>query len=563
MLADLGVDGASVYEEDFEKCFLEDTRSFYRNESLSFLSQNSCPDYLERVELRLAEEMARVSNYLHVSTRSKLQLILEAELISAHASTLIERQDSGFYILLTHSEHRMRDLARMHNLFSQVPATLGLLRDALYMHVRTVGQSLVNDESKAEQPVEFLHCLLNLKKKYDGVVSDAFNGETIAQKRLKEAFESFINADTRCVSCLVIYVDELMKAGFKGAKEGEVEEELGNVLAIFRYLQDKDIFEALYKQHLAKRLLNRRSASFEAERQMLAKLKGECGYRYTTKLEGMFTDIKFSKDATMKYCSSSLGENHNNKPTIACDLDVTMLTAGYWPMQSLVPCILPSCAVVATELFKDFYLKEHSGRKLTWVTSCGSAELKVSISETARYELAVSTYQMCILALFNNRRIDDVLLFQDIARTTRIPESELKRHLISLCTPKHRILKKSAKGKSVAKTDTFQINTAFSPRLKRIRVPLVAMKEVSSHPHHHVPIAVEEDRRHLCEATVVRIMKARKHSSHNDLIAEVTRQLHQRFFPQPHFIKKSIESLIEREYLERCDHDARMYTYLA
>ena len=58
-------------------------------------------------------------------------------------------------------------------------------------------------------------------------------------------------------------------------------------------------------------------------------------------------------------------------------------------------------------------------------------------------------------------------------------------------------------------------------------------------------------------------MKARKHAKHNDLIAEVTRQLSQRFFPQPQFLKKSIESLLEREYLERDASDSKMYVYMA
>ena len=36
-----------------------------------------------------------------------------------------------------------------------------------------------------------------------------------------------------------------------------------------------------------------------------------------------------------------------------------------------------------------------------------------------------------------------------------------------------------------------------------------------------VPAKVDEDRRHLIEATIVRIMKARKSFQHNALIAEV------------------------------------------
>ena len=75
--------------------------------------------------------------------------------------------------------------------------------------------------------------------------------------------------------------------------------------------------------------------------------------------------------------------------------------------------------------------------------------------------------------------------------------------------------------------------------------------------------AVEEDRRHLLEAAIVRIMKARKLLNHNDLIAEVSRQLSARFVPDPQSVKKRIESLIEREYLERDEGDRRVYRYMA
>jgi len=74
---------------------------------------------------------------------------------------------------------------------------------------------------------------------------------------------------------------------------------------------------------------------------------------------------------------------------------------------------------------------------------------------------------------------------------------------------------------------------------------------------------VDEDRKHQIEAAVVRIMKSRKTMEHSNLISEVTKQLHSRFMPNPMIIKKRIESLIEREYLERSKTDRKVYHYLA
>lgn len=74
-----------------------------------------------------------------------------------------------------------------------------------------------------------------------------------------------------------------------------------------------------------------------------------------------------------------------------------------------------------------------------------------------------------------------------------------------------------------------------------------------------MPEPVEEDRRHQIEAAIVRIMKARRTLEHSNLVAEVTKQLASRFVPSPNTIKKRIESLIEREYLERTEGNRQVY----
>ena len=79
-----------------------------------------------------------------------------------------------------------------------------------------------------------------------------------------------------------------------------------------------------------------------------------------------------------------------------------------------------------------------------------------------------------------------------------------------------------------------------------------------------IPRRVEEQRKFMTEAAIVRVMKARKQLKHNSLIAEVSKQLRSRFEPSVKSVKLRIESLIDREYLERVQQgNDRAYKYLA
>ena len=64
------------------------------------------------------------------------------------------------------------------------------------------------------------------------------------------------------------------------------------------------MFEAFYKKDLAKRLLLGKSASADAEKTMIGKLKAECGAQFTNKLEGMFKDVDLSRDVLTSFRQS-------------------------------------------------------------------------------------------------------------------------------------------------------------------------------------------------------------------------------------------------------------------
>jgi cullin 1 len=60
-------------------------------------------------------------------------------------------------------------------------------------------------------------------------------------------------------------------------------------MVLFKYIEDKDVFQTFYTTKLSKRLIHGVSASDESEASMISKLKEACGFEYTNKLQRMFT----------------------------------------------------------------------------------------------------------------------------------------------------------------------------------------------------------------------------------------------------------------------------------
>ncbi|KAG5884653.1 hypothetical protein JTB14_005397 [Gonioctena quinquepunctata] len=73
--------------------------------------------------------------------------------------------------------------------------------------------------------------------------------------------------------------------------------------------------------------------------------------------------------------------------------------------------------------------------------------------------------------------------------------------------------------------------------------------------------SVLADRQFQIDAAIVRILKDKKKISHNELISELFNMLD---IPvKPYDLKKRIELLIEREYMERDKDDSTNYVYIA
>ncbi|XP_038705858.1 cullin-4-like [Tripterygium wilfordii] len=535
-----------IYSENFEKPFLECTSEFYAAEGVKYMQQADVPDYLKHVEIRLHEEHERCLLYLDASTRKPLIATAERQLLEQHISAIL---DKGFTALM--DGHRIEDLKRMYSLFYRVNA-LETLRQALSSYIRRAGQGIVMDEEKDRD--NMVSSLLDFKASLDTIWEESYSKNESFCNTVKDAFEHLINLrQNKPAELIAKFLDEKLRAGNKGTSEEELEGTLDKVLVLFRFIQGKDVFEAFYKKDLAKRLLLGKSASIDAEKSMISKLKTECGSQFTNKLEGMFKDIELSKEINESFKQSSQART---KLPSGIEMSVHVLTTGYWPTYPPMDVRLPHELNVYQDIFKEFYLSKYSGRRLMWQNSLGHCVLKAEFPK-GKKELAVSLFQTVVLMLFNDAQ---KLSFQDIKDATSIEDKELRRTLQSLACGKVRVLQKLPKGRDIEDDDSFVFNEGFTAQLFRIKVNAIQMKETVEE-NTSTTERVFQDRQYQVDAAIVRIMKTRKVLSHTLLITELFQQL--KFPIKPVDLKKRIESLIDREYLERDKNNPQIYNYLA
>ena len=566
MLSNLG-----LYSSHFEPRFLAATTEFYQAEALERMTTFSVPDYLIACEKRFNEETTRSIEYLGSSSRKPLRKIVENCLLNSQAQVLI---DKGLDQLLD-DESRILDLARFYNLLSSASLS-NLLLKGFSSYVRAKGLTLVMDEENHD----LVGNLLTFKAKIDRMLKEAFQNDEGFQKTNRDAFEYFLNSrDNKPAELIAKYADRALRS----TTTTDVDTLLQKTMELFRFLHAKDVFEEFYKQALAKRLLLGTSSSNDLEKMMISILKSECGSNFTNKLEGMFRDMELGKSLASdwhRYQQDLWNRNPSSSPSML-ETSVYVLSTGFWPTFSDSPALLPDILINEQEKFKQFYYHKHQGRTLHWVNSLCHCLVR-SVLPKGRWDLEVSLFQALVLLQFNQHKS---LTLQQLQENTKIQIDELCRTVVSLALAKkeQRILVRTKKGtlpvhseskdenmdedseneespavqqdsnapnngntqsKLPHLDDVFQVNLTWSSKRNRLKINQVQIKETKKeNEDSHKRVA--HDRQYQIDASIVRIMKARKQLSHTLLVTELFKQL--QFPAKPQDLKKRIESLIERE----------------
>ncbi|KIL94890.1 cullin 3 [Fusarium avenaceum] len=601
-----------LYITVFEPRFLENSKTYYAAECEKLLRESDAGAWLRHTQTRLNEEVDRCGTTIELETLPKVTETIDRELIVKHLGEFLGLEGSGLKWMIDND--KVDDLSILYKLISRVDSKKTALRDILQRRVVELGLEIEKvlkntdfstgqgegdeggegEKTKALNPaaqqtaaaIKWVDDVLRLKDKFDNLWTRCFQDDLVIQSALTKSFSDFINMFNRSSEYVSLFIDDNLKRGIKGKTEAEVDVVLEKAIILIRYLQDKDLFQTYYQRHLARRLLHGKSESHDVEKQIISRMKQELGQQFTSKFEGMFRDLVTSSELTAGYRDHMRAVGDGGK---TIDLNINVLTTNYWPPEvmgrsaqigeaSRVTCTYPPDLRRLQASFEQYYLTNRNGRKLTWIGTTGSSDVKCTfpaipgksgmLSRERRYEINVPTFAMVVLLLFNDLEDGQSLTFEEIQAKTNISTQDLMRTLTAIAVaPKSRVLTKDPANKSVKSGDKFAFNAAFQSKTIRIKAPIInaVSKVEDTTERKSTEDKNNQTRAHIVDAAIVRIMKSRKELSHSQLTSEVLTQLSSRFKPEISLIKKRIEDLIAREYLERPDEDdaPTLYRYVA
>ncbi|KAM6314947.1 cullin-2 isoform 3-T3 [Aegotheles albertisi] len=543
------------YQEIFECPFLNETGEYYKQEASNLLQESNCSQYMEKVLGRLKDEEMRCRKYLHPSSYGKVIHECQQRMVADHLQFLHAECHNII------RQEKRSDMANMYTLLRAVSSGLPHMIQELQNHIHDEGLRATSNLSQENMPTQFVESVLEVHSKFVQLINTVLNGDQHFMSALDKALTSVVNyrepkSICKAPELLAKYCDNLLKKSAKGMTENEVEDKLTSFITVFKYIDDKDVFQKFYARMLAKRLIHGLSMSMDSEEAMINKLKQACGYEFTSKLHRMYTDMSVSADLNNKF--NNFIKNQDTIIDLGISFQIYVLQAGAWPLTQAPSSTfaIPQELEKSVQMFELFYSQHFSGRKLTWLHYLCTGEVKMNYL-CKPYVAMVTTYQMAVLLAFNN---SETVSYKELQDSTQMNDKELTKTIKSLLDVK--MINHDSDKEDIEAESTFSLNMNFSSKRTKFKIT-TSMQKDTPQEMEQTRSAVDEDRKMYLQAAIVRIMKARKVLRHNALIQEVISQSRARFNPSISMIKKCIEVLIDKQYIERSQASADEYSYVA
>ncbi len=564
----LNPDCLFIYKEHIQKHFLEASEKFCCSISDKNSSEMDIETYLAKFELLYDFEVEDILPLMENSISEQHKQLIFKSFFDLKIDNLLNNPKTSVLELFNKNDDKSWEiLSKLHYWLNKSVDRQGYVKMSLiykqYLS-KTIQESIniLLEESNKEQNKQptktssdpdpkkvdkdidskTIVIVYDFYKKSKEHCSKFFDNSNDFSQVINQVMRDVFNNESYdLLKHLASYIDKLLKKKDNNISDDHYEDYLKELILFLEFITVKDVFAEYYRSFLAKRLLNRSSISDEYEKTIIAEMKIMNGFAFTSKLEGMIYDIQ--KGSFFREGFGDVVVGREDLPKI--DFVPMILSNTNWSKLDVINMKYPEKVKKWMDEFEKFYLSFNNNRKLNWLTSVGNSLVSFELANKT-YELQVDLLQATLLNAFAYRQSATV---DELIEETGFEKDICKRVIFSLSGKQIPILVKSEDG-------IISINSNFKSPSRRLKLPNVPFSSEINLKK------VEEDRTYLIEASIVRIMKARKTLPHQELISNVLSQLHT-FKCETKDIKKHIESLIQRDYLERSSENGNVYNYLA
>ena len=233
---------------------------------------------------------------------------------------------------------------------------------------------------------QYVEEIYKIKKKCANFLLNSMNNNTKIDHIIKVNFEKIINGENAesFNESFGKLIHEEIKLCQKIKNNERLVEFRDKFQCVFKFINNKDLFEEIYRKYLQKRLLRNSSMMKENEFIFYEIMKDENGFNYVKKIEKMINDIFYSQNINMDFRKKNLNNiSGENKP----DFYIKILSQDSWPFDDYIKneIKLNNPVVVNNNMNNSQTIANNSEIKDSKdnlnIQKCKSLELNTSIKE--------------------------------------------------------------------------------------------------------------------------------------------------------------------------------------
>jgi cullin 1 len=575
-----------LYALHFEANYLAHTESYYSQLSASLFANPNDADpiaaVLSQLVKRIKDETARAQLYLDASTMKPLKQVINTTLAEKHIGTFVTSVNEWLVA------GRREQLSDLYWMLTRCEGGVDPLCTAVSRCVDEVGRAelaALADEKLDDPSAEFAPAAVRVYNQFHGILVACFENNVKISQALVKGANAFVNRNALCkqsptaAAMAAAFANGVLReAAGKASLDAAGDAGVLVVVRLLALLDDKDVFQARYAELLSQRLLYS-SVCDDAELGVVESLRTVTSHDFTYKWRRMLNDA--AKGGEMRELivnrPASYGDADDDGNDAAraaadaafdkCEFAPLVLTHGSWPLQpqqdGAAP-LVPLSVAAMCGAFDKLYRAGNSMKKLSWLPQYSHGMVRPHSKLFAKlrvYDLLVSSAQAAVLVAFNDAPAGAggavAMTAAALAAAVGGDAASVNKAILNLLRLK---LFLSADG-------GYTLNPNFWNKNRKVQVRLVASKDVVKESAEAADAGASskvQDRKFAVQAAIVRVMKSRRTYGHQQLVADVVAQLAQRIFtPTVQDVKRSIDTLIDKEFLERAADDASTLVYIA